>query len=63
MKAISRRLDRREERFGLAGRGRPPVESWETRHLRLRLETARLLVWIAADFPAAPGRIEGAGYR
>jgi len=42
MTAISRRLDRLEERFGLAGRCGPAVESWETRELRMRLEAAHL---------------------
>jgi hypothetical protein len=42
MRAVSMRLDRLEERFGLAGRTGPSVESWETRHLRMRLEAARL---------------------
>jgi hypothetical protein len=41
MRDISRRLDRLEERLGLAGRRGPAVESWETRVLRLRLEAAR----------------------
>jgi hypothetical protein len=34
MRAIARRLNRLEERFGTA------AESWETRHLRVRLEAA-----------------------
>jgi hypothetical protein len=34
MRAIARRLNRLEERFGTA------EESWETRHLRVRLEAA-----------------------
>jgi hypothetical protein len=42
MRAIARRLDRLEERFGLAQRCGPAVENWETRHLRMRLEAARL---------------------
>ena len=36
MRSIARRLQRLEERFG------PAVESEETRHLRARLEAARL---------------------
>jgi hypothetical protein len=42
MRAISRRLDRLEERLGLAARSGPAVETWETRVLRERLEVARL---------------------
>jgi hypothetical protein len=41
MRAISRRLRRLEERLGPAGPHGPVVESWETRELLLRLETAR----------------------
>jgi hypothetical protein len=36
MRAIAKRLDRLEARWG------PAVESWKTRHLRARLEAARL---------------------
>jgi hypothetical protein len=35
MRAISKRLDRLEKRWG------PAVESWETRHLQMRLQAAR----------------------
>ena len=42
MRNISRRLDRLEEHFGLIGRGRPGVESWETQQLQKRLAAARL---------------------
>jgi hypothetical protein len=35
MRDMARRLDRLEKRWG------PAVESWETRHLQMRLEAAR----------------------
>ena len=48
MRAITRRLRRLEERFGTA------VESVETRHLRMRLDAARLRCELP---PISPDRL------
>jgi hypothetical protein len=53
MGAISKRLHRLEGRLGTA------VESEATRHLRMRLENARLRYGSPPAISGAPGRIEG----
>jgi hypothetical protein len=53
MRAIARRLRRLEERFG------PPVETWETRRLRARLDAARLRCGLLPISPERPAKLRG----
>ena len=53
MRAIARRIERLEERFG------PPVESWETQEQRRRLEAARLRCGVLPPFPERLAELKG----
>ena len=53
MRAIARRLDRREERFG------PPIESWGTRAVLARLKAARRRCGLAPISLQRPAELRG----
>jgi hypothetical protein len=59
MRAILKRLDRLEERFGLVEQPETVAESEQTRWLRMRLENARLRCKLPPPSPERLAELRG----
>jgi hypothetical protein len=59
MRATLKRLDRLEERLGLVERPETAAESEQTRHLRMRLENARLRSSLPPPSPERLAELRG----